>query len=152
MTVLLFEVKILSKEAQDHESTRRNQSVAFNAKVAQLKLFEVNCHTLNSPRNTMCIPPRLRLGMPIWLKRQTLPLMARNWISLILVCNGDREVMSWVATTKGIDANLFGGLMIQAVEYRFSVSQTAPTLNSGFLIMGLATFPAVLAPLLELWV
>jgi putative transposase len=38
----------------------------------------------------------------------------------------DREVMSWVATTKGIDANLVGDLMMQAVEYRFSASQTAP--------------------------
>ena len=28
----------------------------------------------------------------------------------------DREVMSWVATTKGIDANLVGDLMMQAVE------------------------------------
>jgi len=31
----------------------------------------------------------------------------------------DREVMSWVATTKGIDANLVSDLMMQAVEYRF---------------------------------
>jgi putative transposase len=31
----------------------------------------------------------------------------------------DREVMSWVATTKGIDAGLVGDLMMQAVEYRF---------------------------------
>jgi len=38
----------------------------------------------------------------------------------------DREVMSWVATTKGIDANLVGDLMMQAVEYRFGASQTAP--------------------------
>jgi len=34
--------------------------------------------------------------------------------------------MSWVATTKGIDANLVGDLMMQAVEYRFSANQTAP--------------------------
>ena len=34
--------------------------------------------------------------------------------------------MSWVATTKGIDANLVGDLMMQAVEYRFGASQTAP--------------------------
>lgn len=38
----------------------------------------------------------------------------------------DREVMSWVATTKGIDANLVGDLMMQAVEYRFGARQTAP--------------------------
>ncbi len=38
----------------------------------------------------------------------------------------DREIMSWVATTKGIDANLVGDLMMQAVEYRFGASQTAP--------------------------
>ena len=30
----------------------------------------------------------------------------------------DREVMSWVATTKGIDAALVGDLMMQAVEKR----------------------------------
>ncbi len=30
-----------------------------------------------------------------------------------------REVMSWVATTKGIDAALVGDLMMQAVENRF---------------------------------
>jgi putative transposase len=38
----------------------------------------------------------------------------------------DREVMSWVATTKGNDANLVGDWMMQAVEYRFGASQTAP--------------------------
>jgi hypothetical protein len=31
----------------------------------------------------------------------------------------DREFMSWVATTKGIDAGLVGDLMMQAVEKRF---------------------------------
>ena len=31
----------------------------------------------------------------------------------------DREIMSWVATTKGIDAGLVGDLMIQTVERRF---------------------------------
>ncbi len=29
----------------------------------------------------------------------------------------DREVMSWVATTKGIDAALVGDLMMQALEF-----------------------------------
>jgi putative transposase len=38
----------------------------------------------------------------------------------------DREAMSWVATTKGIDANLVGDLMMQAVEYRFGAGKTAP--------------------------
>ncbi|SNT41042.1 putative transposase, partial [Noviherbaspirillum humi] len=38
----------------------------------------------------------------------------------------DREVMSWVATTKGIDAGLVGDLMMQAVESRFGANQTAP--------------------------
>lgn len=38
----------------------------------------------------------------------------------------DREVMSWVATTKGIDANLVGDLMMQAIEYRFGSGKTAP--------------------------
>ena len=38
----------------------------------------------------------------------------------------DREVISWVATTKGIDANLVGNLMMRAVEYLFGSSQTAP--------------------------
>lgn len=37
----------------------------------------------------------------------------------------DREVMSWVATTKGIDALLVGDLMMQAVEARFGPGQTA---------------------------
>ncbi len=37
-----------------------------------------------------------------------------------------REVMSRVATTIGIDANLVGDLMMQAVEYWFGASQTAP--------------------------
>jgi len=36
----------------------------------------------------------------------------------------DREVMSWVATTKGIDAGLVGDLMMQAVERRFGTSET----------------------------
>jgi putative transposase len=31
----------------------------------------------------------------------------------------DREIMSWVATTKGIDAGLVGDLMMQTVEKRF---------------------------------
>jgi putative transposase len=31
----------------------------------------------------------------------------------------EREIMSWVATTKGIDAALVGDLMIQAMENRF---------------------------------
>ena len=31
----------------------------------------------------------------------------------------DREIMSWVATTKGIDAALVGDLIMQAVESRF---------------------------------
>jgi putative transposase len=31
----------------------------------------------------------------------------------------DREIISWVATTKGIDARLFSDLMIQAVENQF---------------------------------
>jgi putative transposase len=38
----------------------------------------------------------------------------------------DREVMSWVATTKGIDAGLISDLMMQAVEYRFGSCSTAP--------------------------
>lgn len=38
----------------------------------------------------------------------------------------DREVMSWVATTKGIDAGLVGDLMMQAVEYRFGGSNAVP--------------------------
>lgn len=35
----------------------------------------------------------------------------------------DREIMSWVATTKGLDADLIGNLMIQAVEYRFGIGE-----------------------------
>jgi transposase InsO family protein len=39
----------------------------------------------------------------------------------------DREVMSWVATTRGIDAGLVGDLMMQAVEYRFGRHAIAPS-------------------------
>jgi putative transposase len=38
----------------------------------------------------------------------------------------DREVMSWVATTKGIDAGLVGDLMMQAVENRFGANAQPP--------------------------
>jgi putative transposase len=38
----------------------------------------------------------------------------------------DREVMSWVATTKGIDAVLVGDLMMQAVEKRFGSNGKPP--------------------------
>jgi putative transposase len=38
----------------------------------------------------------------------------------------DREVMSWVATTKGIDAKLVGDLMMQAVENRFGANAAPP--------------------------
>ena len=38
----------------------------------------------------------------------------------------DRKVMSWVATTKGIAANLVAELMMQAIENRLGASQTAP--------------------------
>ena len=37
----------------------------------------------------------------------------------------DREAMSWVATTKGIDADLVGDLMMQAVEQRFGANGNA---------------------------
>jgi putative transposase len=59
--------------------------------------------------------------------------------------------MSWVATTKGIDANLVGDLMMQAVEYRFGASRAAPhevewLSWSGFLITCLVTSRAILVP------
>ena len=38
----------------------------------------------------------------------------------------DREVMSWVSTTKGIDSDLVGDLMMQAVETRFGSGAIAP--------------------------
>ena len=38
----------------------------------------------------------------------------------------DREIMSWVATTKGIDAALVGDLMMQAVESRFGPNGKPP--------------------------
>ena len=38
----------------------------------------------------------------------------------------DREVMSWVATTKGVDAALVGDLMMQAVESRFGPNGKPP--------------------------
>lgn len=37
----------------------------------------------------------------------------------------DREVMSWVASTKGIDSGLVGDLMMQAIENRFG-NEVAP--------------------------
>jgi putative transposase len=33
----------------------------------------------------------------------------------------DRDIMSWVATIKGIDAALVGDLMVQAVENSFGL-------------------------------
>jgi putative transposase len=38
----------------------------------------------------------------------------------------DREAMSWVATTIGIDAALVGDLMMQAVEKRFGANGKPP--------------------------
>jgi putative transposase len=38
----------------------------------------------------------------------------------------DREVMSWVATTKGIDAGLVGDLMMQAGEKRLGSNGKPP--------------------------
>jgi transposase InsO family protein len=43
----------------------------------------------------------------------------RVWARLKLDCC-EREIMSWVATTKGIYTALVGDLMMQAVENRFS--------------------------------
>ncbi len=37
----------------------------------------------------------------------------------------DREAMSWVATTKGVDADLIDDLMMQAVERRFGANGKA---------------------------
>ncbi len=45
----------------------------------------------------------------------------------------DRDIMSWVATTKGIDAGLVGDLMMQAVENRFG-SNGKPPKTIGWLI------------------
>lgn len=45
----------------------------------------------------------------------------RVWVAFALNCH-DREVMSLVATTEGIDAKLVGDLMMRAVEYRFGDS------------------------------
>ena len=50
-------------------------------------------------------------------------LRERVRVTFALECC-DREVMSWVATTKGIDAGLVGDLMMQAVERRFGTSET----------------------------
>ncbi len=38
----------------------------------------------------------------------------------------DREIRSWVATTKGIDAGMVGDLMMQAVEKRFGSNGKPP--------------------------
>ena len=43
----------------------------------------------------------------------------------------DREVISWVATTKGIDAGLVGDLMVQAVENRFGANGQPPKIING---------------------
>ena len=43
----------------------------------------------------------------------------------------DREIMSWVATTKGIDAALVGDLMLQAVENRFGPNTKPPSPLNG---------------------
>jgi putative transposase len=63
--------------------------------------------------------------------------MVFGW--LVLSCNNrekvrlafaldccDREIMSWVATTKGIDSALVGDLMMQAVENRFGPNCKLP--------------------------
>ena len=46
-------------------------------------------------------------------------------VAFALDCCG-REVMSWVATTKGIDAALVGDLMMQSVEKRFGSNGKPP--------------------------
>jgi putative transposase len=46
-------------------------------------------------------------------------------VAFALDCR-DREIMSWLATTKGTDAGLVGHLMMQAVEKRFG-SNRKPT-------------------------
>ena len=43
---------------------------------------------------------------------------ARVWVAFALECC-DREIMSWVSTTKCIDVGLVCDLMMQAVEKRF---------------------------------
>jgi len=64
----------------------------------------------------------------------------------------DREIMRWVATTKGIDANLVGDLMMQPVEYHLVQVRQHPMKWNDFLTMDLAILPAIHAPYLELWV
>jgi putative transposase len=54
----------------------------------------------------------------------------RVWVAFALDCC-DREVMSWVATTKGIDAGLVGDLMMQAIESGFGPNSTAPSEING---------------------
>jgi putative transposase len=51
-----------------------------------------------------------------------------EWVRVAFALDGcDREVMSCVATAKGIDAGLVRDLMMQAVEYRFGRHATAPS-------------------------
>lgn len=62
--------------------------------------------------------------------------MDSSWLAAMVNGSGwplaldccDREIMSWVATTKGVDstlvATLVADLMTQAVEYRFGPGQT----------------------------
>jgi putative transposase len=68
-------------------------------------------------------------------------------VAFALDCCG-REVMSWVATTKGIGANLVGDLMMQVVEYWFGTSQTAPHAVEWFSANGSAISQVIVDPLL----
>ena len=43
----------------------------------------------------------------------------------------DREIISWVATTKSIDAALVGDLMMQAMENRFGPNGKPPKPTNG---------------------
>ena len=46
-------------------------------------------------------------------------------VAFALNCT-DREIMSWVATTNGVDAALVGNFMLQAVENRFGQHGKTP--------------------------
>jgi putative transposase len=50
---------------------------------------------------------------------------AQTYVAFVHDCYGCK-VMSWVATTTGIYAELVGSLMLQAAKYRFGVNSAAP--------------------------
>ena len=64
-------------------------------------------------------------------------------IAFAMDCS-DREIMSYVATTKGITAEMVKDLMAESIEYRFGIVDKVPHESSGLPI----TVPLI--PLMKL--